>query len=147
MRRYSALAFDNIRRDPGGFLRASAYRALRVFVIQGTDDRYTSQQFSSSLLIYRLATVVTVAYLIAFAAGAVVAWRRDDAVVLPLLLVAYVPVTIAPVLTNMRYSVTVQPIVFIFIAAAVTALLERAGLLARPPAARGRAGTRTVPAP
>src|SRR5213078_1163761 len=33
MRRYSALAFDNIRRDPLGFALASAYRAVRLFVV------------------------------------------------------------------------------------------------------------------
>jgi hypothetical protein len=61
--------------------------------------------------------------------------------------VAYVPLTIAPVLTNMRYSVTVQPIIFTFIAAAVTDLAGRAGLLAGRPAARGRASNRTAPVP
>lgn len=147
MRRYSALAFDNIRRDPARFLAASAYRALRVFVIEGTDDQHTAQQFSLSALIYRLATVATVAYFALFAAGAVVVWRRGDAALLPLLLVAYVPLTIAPVLTNMRYSVTVQPIIFIFIAAALIELASRAGLLARRPAARDRAGSRTAPVP
>jgi hypothetical protein len=147
MRRYSALAWDNIRRDPGEFLRASAYRAVRVFVIEGTDDRHTAQQFSLSTRIYQAATVATLAYLVAFAAGVVLSWRRGDGVLLPLLLVAYVPLTIAPVLTNMRYSVTVQPIIFIFIAAAITELTWRAGLRARPPAAHGRAGTRTAPVP
>jgi hypothetical protein len=147
MRRYSALAFDNIRRDPGGFLLASAYRALRVFVIAGGDDPGTAQQFALSRPIYRLATLATIAYLILCAGGAVLSWRRGDAVLLPLLLVAYVPLTIAPVLTNMRYSVTVQPIIFIFIAAAVTELTWRAGLLARPPAAPGREGSRTAPVP
>jgi hypothetical protein len=61
--------------------------------------------------------------------------------------VLYVPLTIAPVLTNMRYSVTVQPIIFIFIAVALTELAWRSGLLTTRPAARGRAGTRTAPAP
>jgi hypothetical protein len=145
MGRYSALAFDNIRRDPGGFMAASIYRALRVFVIEGTSDRHTAQQFSLSGLIYRLATIATLAYVVLSAAGAALAWRRGDAVLLPILLVVYVPLTIAPVLTNMRYSVTVQPIIFIFIAAAVTDLAARAGLLARPPAEPGPAGRRTVP--
>ena len=70
--------------------------------------------------------------------GVAVAWLRGDRVLLPLALVAYVPLTIAPVLTNMRYSVTVQPIGFIFIAAALTAWLERAGWLEGSRAARGR---------
>jgi hypothetical protein len=145
MRRYSALAFDNIRRDPPGFLRACLYRALRVFVVAGTDDRHTAQQFSRSAIIYAVATLTTTLYFALFVAGVVVAWRRGDRMLLPLALVAYVPITIAPVLTNMRYSVTVQPIVFIFIAAALTAWLERAGWLEGSRAARGRGDTRTTP--
>ena len=144
MRRYSALAIDNIRRDPLGFARATAYRAFRVFVIQGTDDRHTTQQFSRSAVIYGLATLATAAYLLLFVAGVIMAWRRGDAVLLPFMLIAYVPLTIAPVLTNMRYSVTVQPIVFIFIAAALTSLCERAGWLEGRPQARGPADTRTA---
>ena len=35
MQRYSALAFDNIRRAPLAFVTASVYRAVRVFVISG----------------------------------------------------------------------------------------------------------------
>src|SRR5207247_10794173 len=33
MRRYSALALDNIRREPFAFLEATLYRAYRVFVV------------------------------------------------------------------------------------------------------------------
>ena len=74
---------------------ATAYRAFRVFVIQGTDDRYTTQQFSRSTVIYGLATLATAAYLLLLVAGVVVAWRRGDGVLLPLLLIAYVPLTTA----------------------------------------------------
>jgi hypothetical protein len=147
MRRYSALAFDNIRRDPAGFVRAAAYRAARVFVIQGTDDHFTSQQFARSSRIYLIATAATLLYLLAFIAGAAASWRRGDRVMLPLLLVAYVPLTIAPVLTNMRYSVTVQPIVFIFIAAALTSAFARPARSEARRAGRDRAGSRTAPAP
>ena len=141
MHRYSALALDNIRRDPLAFLRASAYRALRVFIVEGTDDARTAQQFSRSRAIYAAATVATAGYFALFLVGVCVSWRRGDRMLLPLALVAYVPLTIAPVLTNMRYSVTVQPIVFIFVAAALTALLERAGWLTgsrEAPAREGR---------
>jgi hypothetical protein len=147
MRRYSALAFDNMRRDPIGFALATIYRGFRVFVIQGTDDTHTAQQFSRSRAIYGVATLATAGYLLLFVAGMVAAWRRGDAVLLPVLLVAYVPLTIAPVLTNMRYSVTVQPIIFIFIAAALTSLGVRAGWLEPPPPARDRAENRTAPRP
>ena len=57
-----------------------------------------------------------------FAAGAIVGWRRGYRVGLPLLLIAYIPATLAPVLTNMRYTVTVQPLMFIFMAIAIDAL-------------------------
>jgi len=62
---------------------------------------------------------VSTIYLTLFGLGVVRAWRRGDCVGLPLLLIAYVPATLAPVLTNMRYTVTVQPLMFIFIAAAI----------------------------
>jgi len=44
------------------------------------------------------------------------------------LLIAYVPATLAFVLTNMRYSITVQPLVFIFVAAAIVTALEAVGV-------------------
>jgi hypothetical protein len=142
MRRYSALAFDNIRRDPWGFARASAYRAVRVFIIEGTADRHTAQQFSRSRIIYAVATVVSATYLLLFAAGVVIAWRRRYAILLPLALIAYVPLTISAVLTNMRYSITVQPLIFMFIAVALTAALEQLSWLpARAAEGRDPAGT------
>lgn len=144
MHRYSALAFDNIRRDPLGFALASAYRAVRLFVIAGTSDPHTTQQFSRSRFVYAAGTIASLAYLLLFAAGVVVAWRRGDALWLPLLLIAYVPATIAPVLTNMRYTVTVQPLVFMFIAVAVMQLAGRRAPAAAP-AARDLAETRTAP--
>jgi hypothetical protein len=147
MRRYSALAFDNIRRDPVGFLEGAAYRALRVFIIEGSDDLSTVQQFSRSGIIYTIATLTTGAYFLLFVFGVWSAWRKGDAILLPLILVAYVPLTIAPVLTNMRYSVTVQPLVFIFVAAGLTTLLERAGWLSASPGARDRAESRTARQP
>ena len=61
-------------------------------------------------------------YLTLLVIGAIVGWRRGYRVGLPLLLIAYVPATLAPVLTNMRYTVTVQPLMFIFMAIAITAL-------------------------
>jgi hypothetical protein len=122
MRRYSALAFDNIRRDPAGFAAASAYRAVRLFLIQGTSDLRTAQQFTASRRIYAAGTVVSAVALILFAIGAVVGWRRGDRIGLPLLLIASVPATLAPVLTNMRYTVTVQPLMFVFMALALRAL-------------------------
>jgi hypothetical protein len=123
-RRYMALALDNIDRDPDGFAFASLYRALRVFVVSGTADPRTAQQFRASRAVYAAATIASAIYIALFIAGAVAAWRRGARIGLPLLLIAYVPATIAPMLTNMRYSVTVQPLIFVFIACAVTTRLH-----------------------
>ena len=136
MRRYSALAFDNIRRDPGGFALAAAYRAVRLFLIQGTADKDTAQQFNGSRRVYAAATGISIVYLTLLVIGAIVGWRRGYQVGLPLLLIAYVPATLAPVLTNMRYTVTVQPLMFIFMAIAISALTS----LARADAATERIG-------
>ena len=133
MRRYSALAFDNIRRDPVAFFEASLYRVYRVFVVVGSKDKWTNQQFRGAGAIYAAATAASLTFLGLFIAGVVVLWRRRRDILLPLLLILYVPATIAPLLTNMRYSVTVQPLMFVFVAAALTS------------AVRGRANTETAP--
>jgi hypothetical protein len=137
MRRYSALAFDNIRRAPGAFLAASAYRAFRLFVVEGTGDVHTAQQFSRSRTLYLAATVLSAGYFALFVAGVVIGWRAKYAIALPLVLILYVPVTICAVLTNMRYTVTVQPIVFVFVAVAITAAADAI----RPHRARAAAGS------
>jgi hypothetical protein len=141
MRRYLALAMDNIERTPGAFAVATAYRALRLFVIRGSDDRHTSQQFGRSRYVYALGTALSSVYVVLFVVGLAIAWHRNDAVGLPLLLILYVPVTIAPMLTNMRYIVTMQPLMFMFTAVALTTILEHVGLLEARPAARDRART------
>ncbi len=38
--------------------------------------------------------------------------------------IVYVPMTICFVLTNMRYTVTMQPLMFVFVAVAVSAALR-----------------------
>jgi hypothetical protein len=125
MGRYMALAMDNIRRAPGAFVAAAAYRAVRLFVVQGTTDPNTAHQFSRSRAIYAVATLLSLAFLALFAAGAVIAVRKEPRTVLALVLILYVPVTIAPVLTNMRYTVTVQPLMFMFAAAALSEWRQR----------------------
>jgi len=122
MRRYSALAFDNIRREPMGFALASAYRAVRLFLIEGTSDRLTAQQFAGSRPIYAAGTGVSIVCLMLFGIGVIEGWRRGHRIGLPLLLIAYVPATLAPVLTNMRYTLTVQPLMFVFMAVAIARL-------------------------
>lgn len=125
MRRYSALAFDNIRRAPFAFVKASVYRAYRVFVVVGTSDKWTNQQFAGARLVYAAATAASLTFLGLFIAGLVILWRRGADILLPLALILYVPVTIAPLLTNMRYSVTVQPLMFVFVASALLAIRDR----------------------
>jgi hypothetical protein len=128
MRRYTALALDNIRRDPLAFALASVYRVFRLFVIKGSEERMTAQQFAASTWIYRAGFVLSLSYLVLFLAGVWIAWRRRYAV-LPLLLpVVYVPLTIAFVLTNMRYTVSVQPYVFVFVAIALLAVIDKSDL-------------------
>ena len=131
MRRYMALALDNIRREPAAYAWSVAYRAVRVFIVLGNDDPRTTQQFAGSRRVYRLATWASTGALVLFMAGVWAAWRRGDAIGLPLVLIGYVPVTLAFVLTNMRYSVTVQPLMFMFIATLVVAVLEKFGERAR----------------
>lgn len=124
MSRYMALAFDNIERDPGAFAMASLYRMVRLFIVRGTNDVATSQQFNGSAFVYAAGTVLSIAYLVVFVAGVLAAFRRRSALLLFLVPIVYVPVTICFVLTNMRYTVTVQPLMFAFVALAIVAALE-----------------------
>ena len=127
MRRYTALAWDNIRHDPRAYLESCVYRVWRLFVVQGTDDRHTAYQFRDSGLVYKAATVVSVTYLVLFLCGVVLAIRQRRRLLLIGAPILYVPVTIAWVLTNMRYTVTVQPLMFAFIAVTLLAAYDRAG--------------------
>jgi hypothetical protein len=64
------------------------------------------------------------AHLMVFVGGAVWAWRRRPGLRILLLPIVYIPLTICFVLTNMRYTITVQPLIFVFAAAAVVALFK-----------------------
>jgi hypothetical protein len=125
MRRYTALAFDNIRRDPVAFAVASVYRSLRVFVIRGSDDASRAQQFAASGPIYAAGSLLSFSYFGFFLAGAYLAFRRRMPVRRLLIAVLYVPLTICFMLTNMRYSITVQPYVMTFVAIAILAALDK----------------------
>ena len=93
----------------------------RLFVVRGTNDLSTAQQFRWSRVVYGVATALSIAYLAVFLAGVAIAFRRRSALLLFLVPIVYVPVTICFVLTNMRYTVTVQPLMFVFVAVAVLA--------------------------
>jgi hypothetical protein len=117
----------------------------RVFVVVGSSDKWTNQQFTGAAAVYAAATAASLSFLALFIAGVVILWRRGNDIVLPLLLILYVPATIAPLLTNMRYSVTVQPLMFVFVAGALSWLVKRRAPAASPSAGPDRADTRTTP--
>ena len=125
MQRYFALAMDNIRRGPGAFAAASAYRAIRLFIIRGTADVATTQQYSFGAVAYLAGTVLSAGYFAVFLAGAVIAWRQRSALCWLLVPIVYVPLTICFVLTNMRYTITMQPLMFVFVS---MALMKALGL-------------------
>jgi hypothetical protein len=140
MRRYMALAMDNINRDRLAFAAASAYRMFRLFIIRGTDDVHTAQQFSAARLAYTAGTVLSTVYLVVFFAGVWIAWRQRSTLLWLLVPIVYVPVTICFVLTNMRYTVTMQPLMFVFVAMAVVAAFRLDSTSERSAAAGGSPG-------
>ena len=125
MRRYTALAFDNIGRDPVAFAQASAYRLVRLFIIRpGTGDRHTTFQYEGSRMIFNVGLLLSVTYFALFLAGVVIAWRDRSPFLYALIPIAYVPLTICFVLTNMRYTITVQPLMFVFVALTIAVMLR-----------------------
>ena len=76
--------------------------------------------------VYAAATAVSLAVLAVAVVGGWIAWRRGYAIGLPMLLIAHIPMTLAFVLTNMRYSIAVQPFVFVFVAVAIVAGVDAA---------------------
>ena len=131
MRRYTALAFDNIGSDPVAFAQASAYRLVRLFIVRsGSDDQQTTFQFAGSRMIFNVGLILSLSYFTLFLAGVVIAWRERSPFLYALIPIAYVPLTICFVLTNMRYTITVQPLMFVFVAMTMAAMLRL-----RPPTA------------
>lgn len=125
MRRHQALAIENIKEDPGAFLLAALYRAVRMFVILGSSDEIEARTFSGSGLIYLAGTVASVTALILFLVGIVITLRRRQFLWLLLLPPLYVSATIAPFFTNMRYTLTVQPFIFTLIAVTLVSAYDR----------------------
>jgi hypothetical protein len=79
-------------------------------------------------LIFDAGMVASIIYLGAFIAGVVIAWRARSPFLYALIPIAYVPLTICFVLTNMRYTITVQPLMFVFVAMTIGAALGVARL-------------------
>jgi hypothetical protein len=125
MERYTQLAVDNIRRDPTALAIASLRRVFRMFLILGSDDRFRSAQFTGSRAIYTAATVLSTAYALLFLAGVVISWQRGYPCAIWLVAVLYIPATIFMLLPNMRYMVTAQPFLLIFVAIALASMADR----------------------
>jgi hypothetical protein len=122
--RYGALALDNIRRDPSGFVQASLRRAYRLFTVTGSRDRNSAVQFRGSVLAYRLLAVASLLYFLVFLAGVAIAWRRGMDLLIPAVTILYVPLSVCWVFSEMRYTLTVQPFEFMFMAVAVVAAFD-----------------------
>jgi NADH:ubiquinone oxidoreductase subunit K len=137
MRRATALALDNIRREPGAFAVASLKRALRLFVVEGGFDRQTTMQFAHSAIVYTVARAASIVYFGLFVGGLLLAIVRRRRLLVLLAPVLYVPATICPMLVTARYATTVQPFVFVFMA---IALVEAHDFIGR----RRAAGTPTA---
>lgn len=131
MDRYNAMARENLRDAPLAAAVASGRRLLRMFYVLGSEDRYQSAQFEGSRFVYLVASAASISYALLFGVGVVLAWRRGCDCTWLLCAIAYVPLTITLLLPNMRYTVTAQPLVLMFVAVTIVALLD---------AMRGRLG-------
>ena len=127
MRRATALALDNIQREPAAFAVASLKRAVRLFIVEGGVDRMTTVQFSNSAMVYGVARAASILYLALFVGGLALAVRRRHRLLVLLAPVVYVPVTICPMLVTSRYATTTQPFVFVFMAIALVEAFDVIG--------------------
>ena len=130
LRRFTALAWDNIRQDPWAYLVASAGRAVRVFIIAGSEDKRTAYQFSGASAVYAIGRIVSLSFFALLIAGVWLARARGFRLLLMLAPIVYVPLTICFMLINARYSMTMQPFVFAFVAVSIVTALD--ALAARP---------------
>ena len=125
LRRFTALALYNIRHDPIGYARASAHRALRVFVIEGSGDTRTAYQFNRAGMIYAAGRALSLVYLALAITGLALAVARGLPIAMLLLPIVFVPMTICFMLINARYSMTTQPFMFAFVAVALVTASDR----------------------
>lgn len=127
-RRYIALSVDKIRQEPGKHLLACLYRTFRVFIIRGSTDFKTSYQFAGSDLIWSISSLISILYLLCMIFGLAVSMLRGYNFILFLSPIIYISLTTCVVVSNMRYSVPVQPFIFVFVSIFILAFLERFGL-------------------
>ena len=123
--RYARLALDDIRRAPMAYAVSTLRRMIGIFVTVGSESRDAAHQFAGSRLLYAVGTVLSLSIFALLVSGIVVAWRRGGDIVPLVAAVVYVPVTIAPFLTNARYALSGQPFVFAFVAVALVAAYDR----------------------
>jgi hypothetical protein len=98
---------------------------IRLFIVRsGTADGDTAYQYAGSRLVFNAGFLLSSAYFAIFLFGVFIAWRRRSPWLYALIPIAYVPLTICFVLTNMRYTITVQPLMFVFVAIALAAVLR-----------------------
>jgi hypothetical protein len=119
--RYARLALDDIRRTPIAYAMATLRRMIGIFVTVGSESTDAAHQFAGSRLLYAAGTAVSLTVFVLCVSGIVVGWRRGGDIVPLVAAVLYVPMTIAPFLTNARYSLSGQPFVFAFVAIALVA--------------------------
>ncbi|MFC1537586.1 glycosyltransferase family 39 protein, partial [Gemmatimonadota bacterium] len=124
--RYLALAKENIRQRPWDYTIECLKRMYgRLFIVRGSSDVNTAHQFKGSRIIYKIGFILSLLIMIAMVFGVVIGFRRKMAVGLFLLPILYIMLTISPLLNNMRYSMTVQPFMIIFISITIYSLFSR----------------------
>jgi Dolichyl-phosphate-mannose-protein mannosyltransferase len=123
--RYLALAKENIRQRPWDYTKECLKRMYGLFLVQGSSDAFTAHQFRRSGIIYKIGFIFSLSIMVIMVLGIVIGFRRKMAVGLFLLPILYIVLTIAPLLKNMRYSMTVQPFMIIFISITIYSLFSR----------------------
>jgi hypothetical protein len=107
-----------------GFMKASARRALRVFVIEGSTDTRTAYQFNRGGIIYAIGRAASMVYLALFIGGLAIAIATRLPVAILLMPIVFVPLTICFMLITARYSMTIQPFMFAFVAIALVTAMD-----------------------
>jgi len=138
LRRFTALAWDNIRHDPWSYLVASAGRAVRVFIIAGSEDNRTAYQFKGASAVYAIGRIVSLSFFVLAIVGVWLARARGFRLLLMLTPIVYVPLTICFMLINARYSMTMQPFMFAFVAVSLVTALDALTTRTQPTAVQSR---------
>jgi len=103
---------------------ASAARAVRVFIIAGSEDVRTAYQFTGAGRVYAIGRAASLFFFALLIAGVWLARARGFGLFLLLMPIVYVPLTICFMLINARYSMTMQPFMFAFVAVSIVTALD-----------------------